>query len=463
MRDRSPPLRHGSRAWTARALAVALAFGCFAPAVSASAAGFQVLTAGKLARFENHGDPARNGGVVVVRRDRALATLHDPMCPATSTVEVEAYLQSTVRTAVLAHVDLDCAKWSKTARGFRYSDPNGTVRSINYARFGLRLEVRGAGFTPISEPVGFLQAQLQIGAQTLRARFHTFRRNDAQVVWSDRPSIPAALGEAGFWDVLLGDDSSEARQQEVLTLLAKAIRHDPFDGRPHFLLAMLHLYRFGQRVVRFDDVSDEARAEMAAANVAFASAVPLLWDDAGERGDSRVFGFASAAKYLQGLIENDDALRAEGLAELERAVEVNEFFNVFDYIPILQALPPGDPVFQQAYASFVTYLAKPETLGCLVTQPEICANAGFAPHNLQGSLTLFGDLYAKAGELEKAQNWYNLLPFFPDTATWKFAALSQDRTANAAARVALYADADPSNDPPVIGAGGEACASCHDR
>jgi len=31
----------------------------------------------------------------------------------------------------------------------------------------------------------------------------------------------------------------------------------------------------------------------------------------------------------------------------------------------------------------------------------------------------------------------------------------------AAARAALYLDADPTNDPPIIGAGPQACAVCH--
>ena len=63
-------------------------------------------------------------------------------------------------------------------------------------------------------------------------------------------------------------------------MLETAVRRNRRDGRSHFLLAMIHLYRFGQRVTRFDDVSAEARAELAAANVAFAAALPLLWDDA---------------------------------------------------------------------------------------------------------------------------------------------------------------------------------------
>lgn len=452
------------RVWrAARSAAMAVALVCGGHAATASAARLDVLNAGKVAWFENRGDVERNGGIVVVGRDRALRTLLDPTCPAASVVEVEAYLQSTARDAVLAHVELDCGKWSRTGSGFQYSDASGTVRSIRYTRSGLQIEVRGPGFTPISGAVGYVQAQLQIGEDTLRARFHNFRQNDAQVVRSRRPSLAAAMSEAGFWDVLLGDDSSEAREQEVIATLETAVRRTPRDGRSHFLLAMLHLYRFGQRVVRLDAVSAEARAELAAANVSFAAALPLLWDGATSTGDSRVPGFAAAAKYMQGVVDDDDALRAEGLADLERSIAVNSFFNVFDFIPAMQFLPPSDPVFQRGFTLFTSYLEDPETLRCVGTQPEICANAGFAPRNIQGALTLFGDLYAKAGNLERAQFWYNLVSAFPDTATWQFAALLADRRANAAARVALYGDGDPSNDPPLIGAGAEACSTCHVR
>jgi hypothetical protein len=308
-----------------------------------------------------------------------------------------------------------------------------------------------------------VQTQLQLNGALLRARFHNFKRNDGSLVVSRKPSAAAAAGEAGFWDVLLGDDSSEAHEQATIRSLEKAVRRDRRDGRSHFLLGMVHLYRFGQRVTRFDDVTDEARAELVAANDSFGRTVPLLWDDASGTGDSRVPGFAAASKYVQGVLERDAALASAGLADLERAVTVNAFFNVFDYIPVLQALPPSDPVFQRAFGFVATYLNDPETLPCVVAQPELCAGAGFAPHNIQGSLTLFGDLYAKAGNLAQAELWYSLVSGIPETATWKFAAIAQDRVANAATRVALYADADPTNDPPIIGAAGEACSVCHIR
>jgi hypothetical protein len=452
----------GSPAWGRTAhsyVLLAMALVVLVPAVAT--ADVHILNAGKAARFDNPGTPARTRAVIAVGRDRGLQAQLDPTSPATSMVEVEAYLQSPYRTATLARVALDCAKWTTSPKGFRYRDPSGTIRSIRYTSRGLHIIAGGSGLVPIGGPVGYVQGQLTIGNDTLRARFHNFKRNDARVVMTRKPSRLAAAGEAGFWDVLGGGDSSEENEQRVIGMLRAAIGADPSDGRSHFLLAMIHMYRFGQRVTTLEAVSGEAHAEIVAANAAFAEAVPLLWDDAAESGDSRVPGFAAAAKFTQGFIDDDATLRAAGLAELQRAVEINGFFNIFDYVPVLQALPPTDPAFQTAFAFVTAYLDDPTTLLCVATEPEICANAGFAPHNIQGALTLFGDLFAKAGNLQRAQTWYNLVQAFPQTATWTFKSAIDDRAANTAARIALYADADPSNDPPLLGAGAEACATCH--
>ena len=156
-------------------------------------------------------------------------------------------------------------------------------------------------------------------------------------------------------------------------------------------------------------------------------------------------------------------LPSQNMQDLADAVAVNQFFNIFDYIPVIQALPPSDPRFTTAFDAVVNYLGAPDTLNCVTTQPELCGNEGLAPHNAEGALLVFGDVYAKGGDLATAQSWYNLAKLVgqanPDP--WAFQSVADDRAATAAARVALYQDADPSNDPPVIGAGPEACAVCH--
>jgi hypothetical protein len=228
---------------------------------------------------------------------------------------------------------------------------------------------------------------------------------------------------------------------------------------------MLHLYRFGQATTSYTDVDAAAEADLVAANEWFAKALPLLWD--GTAGDSRVPGFVAAAKFSLGIVRNDAALQAEGLADLEAAVAANAFFNVFDLIPVAQATAADDPRFAQVFGLMKSYLDDPDTLSCVVTQPEICADSGLAPRNVAGALMLFGDLYAKAGGLDpayltQAETWYGIakagalaLPGY------RFLDAVEARVGHAAERAALHQDADPSNDPPLIGAGAEACAVCH--
>jgi len=430
-----------------------------APSVS-SALGFRLLTAHKDARFINGPDPLNRFGFVRVGRDHALLPLVSPACPTVSSVDLESYPQATARVIRQLRSQLDCTKWFPVKHGWAYRNPLGPVRAIHYASAGMRIDFAGPS-VDLQGPVGYLQAQLTIGSTRYRARFHNFRRNDPFLIRARRPSQAAAAGEAGFWDVLTGDNHSEAYTQQTIAYLQDAAQHSPQDGWSRFLLAMLHLYRFGQVTVGYTNIDPQAVADLDAANASFTQALPLLWD--GAHGDSRVPGFAAAAEYMQGVVHRDSTLRARGLADLAQALSVNALFNVFDYIPVIQAVAPGDPEFATAFGVAASYISDPSTFACVATQPEICANDGFAPHNIQGALTLFGDVFAKGGDLDGAKRYYTLASELAGGSDWGFAAILQPRLANTAARVAAYEDNDPTNDPPIIGAGPEACAVCHVR
>lgn len=444
---------------TFRPLALALTCTLALPALAA-AGDFRLLTVGKVASFDSAGDVTRDGGVVRIGRDPNLRTPIDPRCPTVTRAQILSYPQALERIATNLDVALDCTKWQAKGSGYDYKDKTGTVRKIHYGPDGVRIVVRGADFTPIAGPVGYLEANLVVGDTPLRARFHVLARNDATKIRTRRPSAQAAAGEAGFWDAIVGLDDSEAHQQDTIALLEKASKKDRRDGRSPFLLGMLHLYRFGQMITDYASVSDAAEAELVASNEWFAKALPLLWD--GQHGDSRVPGFVAAGEYVLGVVQDDAALRAKGLAGLAAAVQVNAFFNVFDYITVIQVAQAGTPEFQQAFDAVSAYLSDPTTLACVGSQPEICGNEGFAAHNLTGSLLVFGDLYAKGGDLSQATQWYTLANGLAD-ASYPFKALAQSRVANVAARVAAYQDSDPSNDPPVVGLGEENCAICHVR
>jgi hypothetical protein len=335
------------------------------------------------------------------------------------------------------------------------------VRSIAYGPDGLVVKLSGPGVLPAPGPIGYAFAWFEVGGRRFHARFHLFRRNTADRIASRTTSRRAAEGERGFWAVLLGDDDSTAGEEATLRALTRAASRTPADARSRFLLAMLRLYRFGQRAESIAAPSEDALAELRAAVAAFDAAEPRLWDRSTRSGDSRVPGFAAAARYSLAVATDDEALRAQALADLEYAIEINAFFNVFDLMAVAQAEPPGSEAFAQAFARVSAYISDPSTLECAVTQPEVCTGNGLGPGSLPGTFVVFGDLYAKAGDAAGAKSWYSFA--VATEGGWAFEGLGADRLTSADARVAAYQDADPANDPPIMGAGREACATCHHR
>src|SRR5262245_28161700 len=370
----------------------------------ATADSLTVLTVGKVAAFRN------GSGVVRVGRDPRLAALPLPTCPTASAIELSSYPEPTQRVVVATTRDLDCTKWKAKRGGFVYDDPAGIggVRFIRYGKKGLLIRFAGGFQAPIG-PVGYLQTWLTIGTTRFNARFHNFVRNDARALVTREPSEPAATGERAFWAVLHHDWVTEDQKADLegvaLDCFTRAKR-DKRDGWSRFLLGMTHLYRFGQHVVSYQDVADVSRGEIEAAHAAFQDALPIV--RRGGTGDSRVPGFAAATTFGLGVVKNDAALQEQGLAELDAAYRLNPFFNVFDYIPVAQAVPSFDARFQQVYEKVSGYLKDPATLQCVTTQPELCADAGYAPRNTAGALALFGDIEAKGGNAAGAKGWYDL-------------------------------------------------------
>ena len=104
-----------------------------------------------------------------------------------------------------------------------------------------------------------------------------------------------------------------------------------------------------------------------------------------------------------------------------------------------------------------------DNLDCPAVVPHTCSNDGMAPHNFEGTLLELGDLYAKGGRLADAQFWYGIAQGFGRHFAYRYQAIADERVAHAAERVALYRDADPGNDPPLLGGGGAGCVYCHNK
>ncbi|MFN8599603.1 MAG: hypothetical protein U0842_03990 [Candidatus Binatia bacterium] len=431
---------------------------CAAALAPRPATAFEILTRDKDARFAHD---ASGGGWAHVRigADRALQDLNDPRCPAVSKIRVSSYKDNRVVGEPLA--ELPCSAWRKIPGGFLYSDPSGSVAGIEKVRYttrGLEVYASAPGHTPVVGPIGFAQLNFEIDGRRFIARFHNFLRNDGIAVVAKRPSRAAADGEAAFWDTLGGRN----RDLEALDLLNRATQQDPRDGRSHFLTGMMHLQRFERIDADPRHASDAGRLELIQGLQAFDRASPLLWD--GVRGDSRAPGFASAALYKKGVAFDEPDVEARGFAAMAGAADINPLFNGFipfgagpiaspdspEYALILHLL---DDVFPTLF---------PECGG----QDEICFNGGLAPHNLEGTFLLFGDLYTKAGRIADAQKAYETAAKTGESGGWSpaFVAHARELAAAVPERAALYGNADPDDDPPFTDLGGAGnCAYCHNQ
>jgi hypothetical protein len=430
-----------------------------------------LLAHDKVAILRDRPGADRDSALIRFGKSPAFASLVDPRCDKgnPASLKLSAYKDNVVVTIV--DTPLPCEKWRGLRKGgYVYEDDAGAVRKITYARNKLVVQLRGPAYVPVAGPFGYVQVWLTLGTERLLGRFHNFRKNTPALVVTRKPSFNAAEGEVAFWDVLWGDDASANRQAVALHCLQLGARQSKKDGRSRFLLGMMHLYRFGQMTSDYRTASDAAKAEIDAANKDFAAALPLLWD--GATGDSRVPGFAAAARYVQGVVRGDAALVAQGLAELDASVAANPLFNLFDLVGVVApVVTPTDPLYAKVIET-VDFALDADNRTCVNDQPEICGNDGMAPHNFEGALVLFGDLYGKGLVLDDpsflrgARNLYNLGNAFAQVNDWNpaFKAIAADRVATADQRDALFRTADPADDPLLIGQGpGEACATCHHK
>ena len=264
----------------------------------------------------------------------------------------------------------------------------------------------------------------------------------------------AARGEEAFVDTLSGVTD---RTAEAVSLLSAAAKANPADGHSQFHLGMILLFRFAQSVTDYQNSTLSEIQDIRMAKQALDLAVPLV------PSDLRIPGFRAAATYLVGVVTHDQSIAEEGLQQLRDAVALLPDFNNFDFIGTVGAVvSANDPLYQEV----LQILGDPLNANCTpFNDPELCGNFGTAPHNVEASLILFGDLFAKGGNLVKAKAYYNLAktPFATSGGPWRFQSLIQQRIETAKDRVALYKDDDPSNDPPILGYRQEACAVCHYR
>lgn len=208
------------------------------------------------------------------------------------------------------------------------------------------------------------------------------------------------------------------------------------------------------------------------ARAAFEAAAELAPDD------HRVPGWLGPLKIAIGNATTDDALIAEGHSDIDAGVAAYPEFNLFVRALVRANAPRGSAELDEAVEAMW------QTLDACVGEPvdrdnldyapyldletatgtkRVCWNDEKARHNFEGFFLYFGDMLVKAGDPATATAAYQSAQLSSTYATWPYRTELEARIGNAAARDALYADADPSNDPEIVAASSHQCAACHAR
>jgi hypothetical protein len=197
-----------------------------------------------------------------------------------------------------------------------------------------------------------------------------------------------------------------------------------------------------------------------------------------EPEDHRVLGWLGATQVSIGGFTANPDLIAQGIATIDRGVEAHPEFNLFVRALVLQGYPRGSAELDGAIEAmwttvdlcageavdrenldFSAYLDRETVEG-----PErVCWNTPEALHNFEGFFFYFGDMLVKAGRDAQAEHVYETAMHSSTYDTYPYAGDLEARVAMIGARSALYADADPANDPELIGMGARQCATCHAR
>ncbi len=92
---------------------------------------------------------------------------------------------------------------------------------------------------------------------------------------------------------------------------------------------------------------------------------------------------------------------------------------------------------------------------------EKCRDNAAAPHNIPGSLMLFGDVYARTGDGATAAGFYQQALDADSAASWPYRTEATAMRDGVDARVAAWTDADDTNDPDFFLFGVRTCTGCH--
>lgn len=199
--------------------------------------------------------------------------------------------------------------------------------------------------------------------------------------------------------------------------------------------------------------------------------------------DPRLVGFLGSLQLAQGSVWGDDTLSRKGWFGTKASARQWPEWGLFTQAYGLVSLSPDDKRFTQGIDLLWEDLdacadtrVEREDLDWTVYEGDVaadtddwdrraCANTTVVPHNVEGFFTIFGDAYAKAGDLANADLMYANALASADAGTWPYRAVAEARRAELESLPELF-NAEPADGPvdpsdTLVFSGPAGCTICH--
>jgi len=281
-----------------------------------------------------------------------------------------------------------------------------------------------------------------------------------------------------FWTVYHGNDYEEI--PEVQAQLNNALERDPDNATLDALLGATHFWHVGEfsrdpkpdMNVLQQDLPEAVRLFRKALDLDYCGKHLIGYID-----DDHLPGYLGITTVHVGQQLKDASIIAKGDQLLDYAVYQFPEFNNFNRWAGHNTDPKASESYKKALDSLREALdacvggsidrTNPDVgpymnLQTAVGRKKACWSEGdLAPHSFEGFMLNLGNGLVKAGQIEQAKIVFANAKYAKNYAAWPYRGeLEAIASSDLYARAALYADSDPSNDPP-FGVPNRSCVYCH--
>jgi hypothetical protein len=280
-----------------------------------------------------------------------------------------------------------------------------------------------------------------------------------------------------FWTIYHGNNFDAI--PEVQTQLQAAIERDPNNPTLYALLGATHFWHVGEYTRDAKPDLSVLQQDMPTAAQLFQKAYNL---DIGDHliryiNDDHLPGYWGITTFHTGQMSNNPGLMAQGDQLLDYAAYQFPEFNNFNrwaahnidqkdaatYKKALDSLWQGLDIciggsLDRTNPDVGPYLYLQTSVG----RKKACWSEGdIAPHSFEGYMLNLGNGLVKAGQVDVARIVYANAKYAKNYTSWPYRdVLESIAASDLSARAALYADSDPSNDPP-LSVPNRNCVYCH--